>query len=172
MVYSWDTSQKSTKQKQSKNIKGELQAKIDEALSNNQVWGISILAFAAVTREGIETALFLSALKDESLLLGSFIGLFIAAIISALLYKTTIKLNLSKFFTITGWLLILIAAGLASHMIAGLGKLGIIPPIIEKVWNLEWLRYESSPSLTQVIAYSAYVLIVGKMFMNNSKATA
>lgn len=173
-------------QKQSKNIKGELQAKVDKALSNNQVWGITILAFVTVIREGIETALFLTALKDEGLLLGSFAGLFIAAIISVLLYKTTIKLNLRKFFMITGWLLIFIAAGLTSHAIHALGELGIIPPIIEKVWSLEWLipdesllgkllhafiGYESTPSLMQVIAYSAYILTVGKMFMNSSKET-
>ncbi|AEM79986.1 LOW QUALITY PROTEIN: hypothetical protein Thewi_2662 [Thermoanaerobacter wiegelii Rt8.B1] len=173
-------------QKQSKNIRGVLQAKVDEALSNNQVWGITILAFVTVIREGIETALFLTALKGESLLLGSFMGLFIAAIISILLYKTTIKLNLRKFFMITSWLLIFIAAGLTSHAIHALGELGIISPIIEKVWSLEWLipdesllgkllhafiGYESTPSLMQVIAYSAYILIVGKMFMNSSKET-
>ncbi|KHO61674.1 iron permease [Thermoanaerobacter sp. YS13] len=174
-------------QKQSKNIKGELQAKVDKALSNNQVWGITILAFVTVIREGIETALFLTALKDEGLLLSSFAGLFIAAIISVLLYKTTIKLNLRKFFVITGWLLIFIAAGLTSHAIRALGELGIIPPIIEKVWSLEWLipdesllgkllhafiGYESTPSLMQIIAYSAYILTVGKMFMNSSKETS
>ncbi|WP_206812624.1 FTR1 family iron permease [Paradesulfitobacterium ferrireducens] len=173
-------------QKQSKNIKGELQTKLDAALSDNQVWGIAVLAFVTIIREGIETALFLGAVEGEGLLAGAVIGLVIAAFLSALLFKTTVKLDLRKFFLITGWLLIFVAAGLVSHTIHGLGELGIVPQIIESVWSLEWLisdgsllgkllhafiGYESTPSLMQMLAYALYLVLVGKMFMQRKIST-
>lgn len=171
-------------QKQSKNIKGELQAKVDYALSGNQAWGIGILAFVTVIREGLETVLFLSAVEGDGLVVGSLIGLAAAALISALLYKTTVRLDLRKFFLTTGWLLILVAAGLMSHAFYALGELGIVPPIIKGVWSLEavisnegllgkilhaFVGYESTPSLMQVIVYSAYALTIGTIFTKYSK---
>ncbi len=171
-------------QRQSKNIKGELQSKVDNALSSNQVWGIAILAFVTVIREGIETALFLTAVNGDGILLGSVIGLTLAATIAALLFQATVRLDIRKFFLVTGWLLILVAAGLMSHTFHALGELGIVPELVQGVWNLEWfisnesllgrvlhafVGYESSPSLIQVIAYSVYVLVVGRMCMGGVK---
>ncbi|MHB1404230.1 MAG: FTR1 family iron permease [Desulfitobacteriaceae bacterium] len=173
-------------QKQSKNIKGELQTKLNAALSGNQVWGIAVLAFVTIIREGIETALFLGAVQGEGLLAGAVIGLVIAGLLSAILFKTTVKLDLRKFFLITGWLLIFVAAGLVSHSVHALGELGLVPQVIESVWSLEWLisdnsllgkllhafiGYESTPSLMQVLAYALYLALVGKMFMQRKIST-
>jgi len=171
-------------QKQSKNFKGQLQHKINSALSKNQIWGIALLAFVTVIREGIETALFLTAIEGEGILLGAIIGLVVAAAIAWLIFKTTVRLDIRKFFLITGWLLIFIAAGLVAHIAHALSEFGIIPSIIEQVWNLEdiisnesllgkllhaFVGYESTPSLIQVIFYSIYVALVGYMFTKNSK---
>lgn len=171
-------------QRQSNNIKGELMSKMDNALSNNQVWGIAILAFVTVIREGIETALFLTAVNGEGILMGAIIGLLIAALMSVLLYRATLKLNLKRFFLVSGWLLILVAAGLMSHTFHALAEVGIVPELMEGVWNLEgfisnesllgkilhaFIGYESSPSLIQVIAYSVYVFMIGWLFMRKPK---
>jgi high-affinity iron transporter len=81
-------------------------------------------------------------------------------------------------------LLILVAAGLMSHTFHTLGELGIVPELVQGVWNLEWLisiesllgrvlhafvGYESSPSLMQVIVYNVYVLVLGRMCMGGAK---
>lgn len=103
------------------NIKGELQAGVDRALMEGGVFGLGILAFTAVIREGIETALFLmgqataAGTQASSTLIGAIIGLAIAVAIGYGLYRGARVINLRTFFTWTGIALIFIAAGLLSH---------------------------------------------------------
>lgn len=103
------------------NIKGELQAGVDRALMEGGVFGLGILAFTAVIREGIETALFLmgqataAGTQASSTLIGAIIGLAIAVAIGYGLYRGARVVNLRTFFTWTGIALIFIAAGLLSH---------------------------------------------------------
>lgn len=173
-------------QKQSKDLKGNLQTKVQNVLSQNQVWGLVILAFVTIIREGIETALFLTAVNGDGLLVGALIGLGIAAMLAFVLFQTTLKLDLRKFFLVTGWLLIFVAAGLVSHSVHALGELRVMPQIIGHIWNLEWLisdnsllgrllhafvGYESAPSLMQAIAYIAYIFIIGKMYNSALKTS-
>ncbi len=103
------------------NIKGELQAGVDRALTEGGILGLSLLAFTAVIREGIETALFLmgqaTAAGNEawSTLIGAIVGLLIAVAIGYGLYRGAQVINLRTFFQWTGIALIFIAAGLLSH---------------------------------------------------------
>jgi high-affinity iron transporter len=103
------------------NIKGQLQAGVDRALVEGGILGLSLLAFTAVIREGIETALFLmgqaTAAGSEavSTLIGAIIGLAVAVAIGYALYRGAQVINLRTFFTWTGIALIFIAAGLLSH---------------------------------------------------------
>ncbi|MCV0402962.1 MAG: FTR1 family protein [Chloroflexi bacterium] len=103
------------------NIKGELQAGVDRALMEGGVFGLGILAFTAVIREGIETALFLmgqataAGTQASSTLVGAIIGLAIAVAIGYGLYRGARVINLRTFFSWTGIALIFIAAGLLSH---------------------------------------------------------
>jgi high-affinity iron transporter len=103
------------------NIKGELQAGVDRALVQGGILGLSLLAFTAVIREGIETALFLmgqataAGTEAWSTLIGAIIGLAIAVAIGYALYRGARVINLRTFFTWTGIALIFIAAGLLSH---------------------------------------------------------
>jgi high-affinity iron transporter len=103
------------------NIKGELQAGVDRALTEGGVIGLSFLAFTAVIREGVETALFLmgqaTAAGSEawSTLTGAIVGLLIAIAIGYALYRGAQVINLRTFFQWTGIALIFIAAGLLSH---------------------------------------------------------
>ena len=105
----------------SANIKGELHASVDRALMNGGIFGLSLLAFAAVIREGIETALFLmgqataAGTEAMSTLIGALVGLVIAVGIGYGLYRGARVINLRTFFQWTGIALIFIAAGLLSH---------------------------------------------------------
>ena len=105
----------------SANIKGELQAGVDRALVSGGVVGLALLAFTAVIREGIETALFLmgqataAGSQATSTLLGAVIGLAIAVAIGWGLYRGARVINLRTFFQWTGIALIFIAAGLLSY---------------------------------------------------------
>jgi high-affinity iron transporter len=103
------------------NLKGELQAGVDRALVSGGVLGLALLAFTAVIREGIETALFLmgqataAGSEATSTLVGAVIGLAIAVAIGWGLYRGARVINLRTFFQWTGVALIFIAAGLLSH---------------------------------------------------------
>ena len=105
------------------NIKGELHASVDRALVEGSVFGLAILAFTAVIREGIETALFLlgqataAGTQASSTLAGAVVGLLIAVAIGYGLYRGARVINLRTFFQWTGVALVFIAAGLLSHAV-------------------------------------------------------
>jgi high-affinity iron transporter len=92
----------------------ELRAKLDMSTTTTAV---SVVAFAAVLREGFETALFLLGAETEAssgaeVVAGGLIGLAVAAVIGWLVYVGGRHIDLRKFFSVTGVLLILFAAGL------------------------------------------------------------
>jgi high-affinity iron transporter len=108
------------------NIKGELQAGVDRALTEGGIWGLAILAFTAVIREGLETSLFLlgqvTAASEAdagaaSTLIGAVIGIVIAIGIGFGFYRGARVINLQTFFRWTGIALILIAAGLVGYAV-------------------------------------------------------
>jgi len=170
-------------QKQSKAVKGEIVQKVDSAVSGEKVWGLFGLAFISVFREGVEVVLFLNALflqqGSGGAILGSVLGLALALGIAYIVFKTTVNLDLRKFFIVTGSLLLLMAAGLLAHGIHELQEAGFIPIIIEHVWDINHIvnekgtfgsllkavfGYNGNPSLIEVIAYLAYLTIIGNKF--------
>ncbi len=183
--------------KQAVNIKAHLHAQIQSVLTSGSSQGLVILAFVVVVREGIETVLFLFAATRvaESPLLftvGGFLGLAIAVVIGYSLYKGSSRLNLRTFFNVTSLVLILFAAGLLAHGIHEFIEAGIIPPVVEHVWDTNYILpekstfgrfltaivgYNANPSLIEVIAYPLYLaLALGSYFRpvtmkNKMKAT-
>jgi high-affinity iron transporter len=109
--------------RQSINLKGELQAAVDRVLSEGTAWGLAVLAFTAVVREGIETALFLAGQATSadtgagSVLVGAVIGLGAAVLIGWGFYRGSRAIDLRRFFRWTGIALVFIAAGLLSHAV-------------------------------------------------------
>jgi high-affinity iron transporter len=102
----------------SNEIKGEMQGKIDQAVSQNELYSIAGLAFVAVVREGLETVLFLSAtfVQDSvGTLLGLVLGVAIVLGLSVALMKGTVNLELGKFFKVTSILLLVFGAGFAGY---------------------------------------------------------
>jgi high-affinity iron transporter len=165
--------------KQAVNIKGNLHAQIQSALKSGSLVGLFALAFIAVVREGIETVLFLFAATrvTESFalsMLGAALGLALAVGIGYGIYRGASRLNLSTFFNVTSLLLILFAAGLLAHGIHEFHEAGLIPPIIDHVWDINHIipeqstfgrfltvlfGYNGNPSLVEVIAYVSFVVL-------------
>lgn len=176
--------------RQSRGIKGELEKKVDITISNGQAFGLIGLAFITVFREGLETALFLNAIlvtgRDNNLLPGALLGLVIAAGITYLIFRSSIKLNLRTFFMVTGSLLILIAAGLVGHSVMAMQEIGWLPIGTATAWNIGWLvsddgilgrllhafiGYEAAPSVLLVVAYSVYAIIFGGQFIRGMQVS-
>jgi high-affinity iron transporter len=109
--------------RQAATVKGELHSAVDRILTEGSFWGLALLAFTAIIREGIETSLFVvgqatSARADApSLLVGALVGLTLAIALGYGFYRGSRRLNLGVFFRWTGVALIFIAAGLLSHAV-------------------------------------------------------
>jgi high-affinity iron transporter len=146
--------------RQAANIRGELHAAVDRSLTSTSVWGLSILAFTAVVREGVETALFLlgqvaAVSGSESgalaVLLGALIGLILAAGIGYGFYRGAQVINLRTFFRWTGVALIFIAAGLLSHAVHELVEAGVITFGTEIAFDLSAILPHSGEGVAALI---------------------
>lgn len=119
-------------QKTARNLKRELEGGVDKALATGGLWGIVVLGFVSVIREGIETTLMLwsmiRAAGDAPMsLTGAVFGFTIAIIAGALLSRGLVKIDLGKFFTWTGGILIVVAAGVLAYAIHDLQEAGVLP---------------------------------------------
>jgi high-affinity iron transporter len=164
--------------RQARNIKSELESGVKKAAFQNGKRGLFVLAFLAVLREGIELALFLVvsvfASDVQQTLTGALLGVGTAILLGWSLFATTVRLDLRRFFQVTGILLILFAAGLVAHAVHEFNEAGLIPAIIEHAWDVNNLLdenstggamlkalfgYNGNPSLSEVLAYLAYFVV-------------
>jgi high-affinity iron transporter len=172
--------------RQSRTLKSEIEEGVNRAASTTGRSALFWLAFISVVREGIELALFLTAaffVGDRSdltatsvqTLAGTLLGLGTAVLLGWTLFATTVRLDLHRFFQVTGALLILFAAGLIAHGIHEINDIGWVPALVEHVWDVNAIIPESSlagdllktlfgynaaPSLTEMLAYGAYFVAV------------
>jgi len=167
-----------------------LERDVEEAALRRQTSAIFVVTFIAVLREGVETALFLSAAAFQdaqtAVVLGGLAGIATAAVLGWGLYRATIRLSLRRFFQVTGWLLILFAAGLLAHGVHEFVEVGLLPALIDPVWDTSAVLSEASPmgillrtlfgynadpTLLEVIAYAAYfaAVLVGQRAMRDGK---
>ena len=177
-------------QRQSHKLKGEAEVKAELAISTGQVLALGTLAFITVFREGLETALFLTALTTRvsggGLMPGAILGLVLAAAIAYTIFASTIRLNLRRFFIVTGFLLVFIAAGLCAHIFmalheAGFHLLGTTAWSTKAILDSEsflgrllhaFMGYHDEPTVIQVVAYFGYLGIMSWAFLRAVKATA
>jgi high-affinity iron transporter len=115
----------------SKNLKAHLQNDVDQHLEGAG-WGLVLVAFLAVGREGIETALFIwaavQATGSSTLpLLGAALGIVTAVLLGWLINRGLVRINLSKFFAWSGAFLIVVAGGVLSYGVHDLQEAGILP---------------------------------------------
>ena len=167
-------------------------------LASGSDWGVVWIAFVAVAREGIETALFVWATIKSSAenaiaapALGVVTGLLVAVVIGWLIYTGAARINLSIFFNITGLLLIFVAAGIVSYGIGDLQESSVLPgwgiPIYDITAYLDgsvysWLTTSSwwwtlleamfnvnaSPTHLQLIGWVLYIVIILPLFLVRS----
>lgn len=128
----------------SRELKGSLERSAESALNLGSTWALVGMAFFAVLREGLETAVFLLAVFGNSKQpavtgTGAVLGVAVAVGLGYAIYKGGVRINLSRFFKFTGFVLVLVAAGLlasAVHTAHEAGWLGILQA---QAFDLRWL---------------------------------
>ena len=165
-------------------LNGELRSKADAALDGKARWGLALLAFQAVGREGLETVVFTLAIifstSTANALTGAVIGLAGALVIAFVIYRLGHKLNLARFFTVIGCLLMVFAAGLLADTVENLQQLGWVRVLDVPMWHTgrilsedssfgdvlhSFFGYSDSPTPLQLLVYVAYLAIVIAAFL-------
>jgi len=176
-------------------LSGELRGKIDLAAEAGRA-SLAIVAALAVGREGLETALFLWAAtqaatgeggSSTSPLLGALLGILTAVAMGYAFYKGVLKINLSKFFTWTGAILIVVAAGVLAYGFHDLQEAGILPGLNSLAFDVSdtiaptsWLGtflkgiFNFSPATTwlELTAWVAYVVPTLFIFLRKVRTPA
>ena len=170
-------------------LRNELHGKVDTALTGGPI-SLALVAFFAVAREGLETALFVytnfqTVGAASTATVGLVLGLTLAVVLGYLIYNRSVKLDLSKFFTVTGVALIIVAAGVLSYGIHEFQELGWIPGVDDFLWDVTpWIAKESilasllsgtvgfdtTTSFIQFIAWSAYLVAVLVPYLSKGKS--
>lgn len=153
-----------------------IKANIQHRASQSATTGLAILAFVSVFREGIETVLFLGAAalgaeRSTDVLAGGIAGLAVSLVVTYVVFKSTVNLDIRVFFRVTSVFLILFAAGLTAHGVHELQEAAVVPVISEHVWDTNsildengtagslarsLLGYNGNPSLLEVLSYAGY----------------
>jgi high-affinity iron transporter len=178
--------------RQAHKIRGELHGSVDQAIAGggDARFAVMTVAFLAVAREGLEAALFLiaAATTEEgwAVLIGGLIGLAIASALGALVVLGGRRLPMRQFFTVTGLILIVFAAGLVSRTVLWLQAAGELGTVWNNVYDLtayRWLTvstesgrflgamfgWDPRPSIEQVVAYLLFLVTVAWLFLRAPK---
>ncbi|MFH0751671.1 MAG: FTR1 family protein [Chloroflexota bacterium] len=172
--------------RQASSVKGDLQRAVDRVLTDGTAWSLAVLAFTAVIREGLETAVFLVGQAtaaaggaggggSASVLGGAVAGLAIAVVLGYGFYRGSRALNLQLFFRWTGVLLVFIAAGLVSHSAHEFVEIGWITVGTAPAFDLSTLLphdgglglllravfgYTSTPEWVTLATWATYLVVV------------
>lgn len=170
-------------------LKTELESRAGDALRMGSIGAIVAMAFIAVIREGLETAIFLLATiqgaNNPALLgLGAALGIVLAIGIGYGIYKGGVHLDLRKFFRITGVLLIIVAAGLTAKAVHEFAEAGLITSLQGSAIDLSWLidpgtvraalltafvGFQPVPTWAEVIAWAAFLVPTMIYFLRTPK---
>ena len=170
--------------KHARSLSKELRERAEAALDGRARWGLGLLAFQAVGREGLETVVFTLAIifstSTAGALTGAVIGLAGALGIAFVIYRLGHRLNLARFFMVIGVLLMVFAAGLLADSVENLQQLGWLPVLTAPMWHSARLLSESSsfgdvlhsffgysdaPTPLQLLIYVGYLAIVVIAFL-------
>jgi high-affinity iron transporter len=125
-------------------IKKVLEGNAANALASGSTMALVAMAFLAVLREGFETSVFLlAAFQDASDTTaagaGAVIGLLVAVAIGFGIYRGGVRINLTRFFRVTGLILVFVAAGLLSTSLHTAHEAGWFNELQGQVVDLTWL---------------------------------
>ncbi|WP_104134047.1 MULTISPECIES: iron uptake transporter permease EfeU [unclassified Cryobacterium] len=171
-----------------RDLKGHLQGNIDKHLVGAGL-GLVLVAFLAVGREGIETALFIWAAVQATgattlPLLGAALGIATAVGLGVLIYAGMLKINLSKFFTYSGAILIIVAAGVLAYGVHDLQEAGILPGLNALAFNVSaavppdsWygtllkgtLNFSPATTWLELFVWLAYAVPTLTLFIRKSR---
>ena len=171
-------------------LKRELEGHLESALGLG-AGALIAIAFLTVGREGLETAAIIWSTIVGSATTGPFIGaaagIAIAVVLGYLIYRGALKVNLSRFFTITGALLIVVAAGVLADGIFDLQEAGVLPGFAMRAFDISstippdsWygtllkgtFNFQPDPSWLQVVAWIGYIVPVLFLYFSGSKTPA
>jgi len=177
--------------RQARYLRENIEAGVRKAAATNSKGALFMLAFTAVGREGIELALFLMAARYASepmaAFLGAVAGLSIAVVLGYILFASTYRLNLQRFFQVTNLLLLLFAAGLLAHGVHEFNEVGLIPGVIDPVYDINWLipdkspiglmltamfGYNGNPTLTEMLTYVVGLVGLGFATLPRARTSA
>ena len=171
--------------KNARELKGELEGSLSKTLAEGgSGWGVVWIAVVAVGREGVETALFVWATVRSSIetsimqtTAGVVTGLVLAIVLGVLIYQGAVRINLRIFFAVTGYFLIVVAAGIVAYGIGDLQEAGLLPGHTSHAWDLSsylpantsplhWLyvlleamfQLNLQPSVLQVLGWCLYIV--------------
>ncbi|KPL84257.1 hypothetical protein SE15_03675 [Thermanaerothrix daxensis] len=170
--------------RQGATIRQALEHEVRVETQRRGAWGLFLVAFTAIGREGIELAIFLLATRFAAGALptwgGALLGLVVAAFLGWIVFATTYRLDIKRFFQVSNLLLLLFAAGLVAHGVHEFNEIGWIPALVDPLWDINhWLPentflgqvltalfgYNANPSLTEVLAYLAYLVGIGFLLL-------
>ncbi|POX37621.1 iron transporter [Streptomyces sp. Ru73] len=161
-----------------RHLKAELHGKLDAALAMGTA-ALVLTAFLAVGREGLETALFVWAAVQASSdgtpkpLIGVVLGLLTAVLLGWLFYRGALKINLAKFFTWTGAMLVVVAAGVLAYGFHDLQEARFLPGLGNKAFDISeqipadsWygtllkgvFNFQPDPTVVQVVVWCLYLI--------------
>lgn len=154
----------------------EIRDRAAGAVAGGSAMALALVAFITVGREAVETVLFLLAIAYQSSPLdvgvGAALGLGLALAIAFAMYRVGVRVNIGRFFTVLGSLLLLVAAGLLANAIGNLQELGVLPGGSMKLWDMSGtladnrgvgdvlhglLGYSASPTLLQLLVWVGFL---------------
>lgn len=151
-----------------RSMKGDLEGAAAAALARGSANALVAMAFLAVLREGFETAVFLLATFQASgnallAAIGALLGIVVAVVIGYGIYRGGVRLNMARFFRITGLVLVLVAAGLVMTALHTAFEAGWIQFGQSRAMDLSWLVRPGTPVeslLTGVLGIQAYPTVI------------
>lgn len=175
-----------------RHLKSELHGRLDAALAMG-TGALVATAFLAVGREGLETALFVWASVHAASdgtprpLLGVALGLLTAVLLGWLFYRGALRINLAKFFTWTGGMLVVVAAGVLAYGFHDLQEADFLPGLTDKAFDISgtippdsWygtllkgiLNFQPDPTTLQVTVWLLYLIPTLALFLAPTRTPA
>ncbi|MEU6686463.1 iron uptake transporter permease EfeU [Streptomyces sp. NPDC046832] len=175
-----------------RHLKSELHGRLDAALAMG-TGALVATAFLAVGREGLETALFVWASVHAASdgtprpLLGVALGLLTAVLLGWLFYRGALRINLAKFFTWTGGMLVVVAAGVLAYGFHDLQEADFLPGLTDKAFDISgtippdsWygtllkgvFNFQPDPTTLQVTVWLLYLIPTLALFLAPTRTPA
>jgi high-affinity iron transporter len=167
-----------------RSLGAELRARADAAIGRGERRGLFLLAFQAVGREGIETVVFTLAIAFSTSALqtgiGAALGLAASLAVAGAMYRFGRRINLHRFFSVLGTLLMIFAAALLVDAVENLQQLGVLPTVGGALWNTgrylaeassigdvahTFLGYVQAPNPLEIAVWLGYLVLAGGAFL-------